>query len=79
MNRLILPGNPLFDLTLTSSLPPGWVETAVKDGEQCAFVVRDSGLMEPVTSADLDEYLLGGEYQARLDAIGQFDQDDALT
>lgn len=72
MSRLILPGNPLFDLTLSSTLPPGWTETAAKAGEQCAFVVRsESGLMEAVSPLELDEYLLGGEYETRLVTIGQ--------
>jgi len=29
----------------------------------------DSGLMEPVSHKELDEYLYGGEYEERLEAI----------
>ena len=68
MSNLILPGHPLFDVTLATSLPPGWESTAAISGNQCAFVLRvDSGLMEPVSGKELDEYLLGGEYDARLE------------
>lgn len=74
MSGIILPGDPLFDLTLSSSPPPGWTQTAAMTGEQCAFVVRlDSGLMEPVAPSELEEYLLGGEYQERIESIGLAD------
>lgn len=65
---LILPGHPLFDLTLATPRPD-WRGVAAKD-EQYAFVTEPgSGLMRPVTQADLEDYLYGGEYDERLEEI----------
>ena len=66
---LILPGNPLFDLTLATSRPD-WRDTAARDGTTYAFVAEaGSGLMRPVTESELEDYLYGGEYDARLAEI----------
>ena len=66
---LILPGNPLFDLTLATP-PPDWESVANKDGDTYAFVAEPkSGLMRPVTSKELKDYLHGGEYDERLAEI----------
>ena len=66
---LILPGNPLFDLTLATPRPD-WRDTAVRDGNTYAFVAEPgSGLMRPVTESELEDYLEGGEYDARLAEI----------
>lgn len=71
MTKLILPGNPLFDETLAMTPPPDWRETANKHSGQYAFIMRsDSGLMMPCSMAELDEYIEGGEYEERLEAIG---------
>ncbi len=65
---LILPGNPLFDLTLATAPPPGSHPGGV-------FVVgSEDGIMRPATPEELNEYIHGGEYDARLKSIG----DDAL-
>lgn len=62
---IILPGDPLFDLTL-GTLPPDWKEHRGK-ADHFAFVVRpgSGGLLEPVFNTDLDEYLEDGEFEAR--------------
>ena len=67
---LILPGHPLFDLTLATPRPD-WQETASVD-EKYAFVAEPgSGLMRPVTQRELEDYLYGGEYDERLQEIGE--------
>ncbi len=69
---LILPGHPLFDLTLMCPRPD-WHETAAKDN-QYAFVAEPySGLMRPATQDELEDYLYGGEYDERLVEIGEDD------
>lgn len=69
---LILPGNPLFDLTLATPRPD-WQRVASLD-RQYAFVAEPgSGLMRPVTQKELDDYIYGGEYQERLKEIGEND------
>ena len=69
MSRLILPGNPLFDITLLTPRPD-WQDKANADGDTYAFVVdADSGLTRPATSQELEEYLYGGEYDERLAQI----------
>jgi len=61
-DRLILPGDPLFDLTLFGHLPPGWQRTAEQVGQQVSFVCEESGIMRPATPDELEDYLYGGEY-----------------
>jgi hypothetical protein len=57
MSSLILPDSPLFYPTLYGNLPPGAAPVG-------AFVIRsDSGLMEPATVSELEEYIEGGEYE----------------
>ncbi len=76
MTRLILPGNPLFDITLLTPRPD-WREKANADGDTYAFVVdADSGLSRPATSQELEEYLYGGEYDERLGQIGELEEYD---
>lgn len=68
---LILPGNPEFDETLASYLPPGWWQVADQYGANVAFVAQlGSGILQPVTPSQLAEYLEGGEYDERLTEIG---------
>ena len=76
MTRLILPGNPLFDITLLTPRPD-WREKANADGNTYAFVVdADSGLTRPATSQELEEYLYGGEYDERLVQMGESEEYD---
>lgn len=64
---IILPGDPLFDLTLATSFPPGWQEVAAKGNDWHAFVVSsDSGILRPVTYDEMIDYVEGGEYDERL-------------
>lgn len=70
MTCLILPGDPLFQATLDWATPPDWRAVAAQHGGDLAFVVRaDTGLMEPVSLPELDEYLEGGEYEMRLSRL----------
>lgn len=74
---LILPGDPEFDFTLATAIPPGWRNVAEQIGQQVAFVAQvGSGLLRPATPDELDEYLMGGEYDERMEALG--DTDDGL-
>ena len=74
MSGLILPGNPLFDLTLATP-PPSWGQVAARDGNTYAFVAElGSGLMRPVTQAELTAYLEGGEYDDRMAEIGETEE-----
>ena len=71
--KLILPGDPEFDRTLATP-PPNWVSVAARHQGEFAFVARSgSGLLEPVSFRELDEYLEGGEYAQRLQESGQDD------
>lgn len=66
-SNLILPGHPVFYLTLGTSLPIGWESSGFTD-----FVVdANSGLLRPVGQKDLDDYIYGGEY----DEVAE-DEDD---
>ncbi|WP_416671549.1 hypothetical protein [Egbenema bharatensis] len=70
---LILPGDPEFDRTLASP-PPNWREVAARNSGEYAFVARSgSGLLEPVSFRELDDYLEGGEYAQRLQESDQTD------
>ncbi len=70
---ILLPGDEEYDLTLGTSIPPNWQQTAAKDPNGYAFVAdASSGLMRPVTDVELEEYLYGGEYDERLESIGEF-------
>lgn len=66
---LILPGSPEFEETLGIALTPGWKDYAARHNE-IYFVVDESGLMRPVNHRELTEYLEGGEYDQRLEQIG---------
>lgn len=71
---IILPCDPEFHQTIGQNLPPGWVDESNRIGYACRFVVSpETGLMRPVTNEELDEYLYGGEYDERLEQIGQAD------
>jgi hypothetical protein len=74
VSPLILPGDPLFDETLGASLPPGWEETAAQHGEQCAYVAdHETGILRPASWDEMIDYMEGGEYEARLKALGDDD------
>jgi hypothetical protein len=71
---LILPGSPLFDLTLATP-PPNWREAAARDGDTFAFVVGLDGIARPVTAIELEDYLEGGEYDERLIQTDDLDEE----
>lgn len=68
---LILPGMPDFDETIACIMPFDWQQIANKcDGFQ--FVARaGSGLLEAVPNNQVIDYLYGGEYDERLNEIGE--------
>ncbi len=73
---LILPGDPEFDSTLALSLPPDWQFLAARQGGDYGFVVdSQSGLLRVEDSTGIREYVNGGEYDDRLAAI-EDDEDD---
>lgn len=63
--NLLLPGDPQFN---------AWMAIPPPDTNH-AYVVRPggNGLMESVSADELDEYLLSGEYDERLDEIEEED------
>lgn len=68
----MLPGDPGFTQTLLTPRPD-WHHIAAQDGNTYAYVVGDDGLARPVTSAQLEEYLEGGEYEERLMQINELE------
>ena len=69
---IILPGDPLFEITLSTAIPPNWKETAEKGNDFHAFVVEPgSNLLRPVTWKEMEDYIYGGEYDERLEEIGE--------
>lgn len=62
-SKLILPGHPLFDLTLATP-PPDWKAIAQSEGEMVDFVLdAQTGLFRTATAEELEEYLSSGEYE----------------
>lgn len=73
---LILPGTAEFDWTLGRNLPPNWQQVAEQHHGAFHFVARaGSGLLEPVSTDELEEYLEGGEYDERLMEMGDEDEE----
>ena len=67
---LILPGEWEFEETLASVLPFGWQDLAHRLGGDYGFVVdSESGLLRVESGKGVREYLEGGEYDERLEAI----------
>lgn len=74
--HLILPGDPEFSETLATP-PPNWREIAARLSGEFAFVARSqSGILEPVSLSELDEYIEGGEYDERLEELGEDDLEE---
>ena len=60
---ILLPGDPEYELTLGTVLPPA------APGQ--VFIVRAGSLiLEPATPDEVDEYLMGGEYDERMGELG---------
>lgn len=69
-SHLVLPGDPRFDETLGVCLPPGWQREADRLCGEFAFVADvETGILRPCSADELEDYLYGGEYEARLEAI----------
>jgi hypothetical protein len=68
---MILPGHPEYYPTLN-------IVTQLATIQSLVSVIRpgNSGLPEAVTNEQLKEYILGGEYDVRLNEIGEDDDDD---
>lgn len=72
---LILPGDPEFEATLGTHLPPGWQVVADQLSGEFAFVAdAETGILRPCSPQELEEYMHGGEYEARLEAMGDEEQ-----
>ncbi|MFE4108565.1 hypothetical protein [Almyronema epifaneia] len=71
---LILPGTPEYNLTLSTALPPDWVEAANRLAGEYYFVAEaESGLLRPASADELEEYIYGGEYEERLENSEQYE------
>jgi hypothetical protein len=72
---LLLPGDPEFDRIL-STPPPDWQQVANKDGNTYTFLAdANSGVLRAATARECEDYLLGGEYDERLTALYDPDED----
>ena len=71
MSSLILPGHPEFELTLSLARPSNWLSVAQKHGNFCFVADCETGLLRAASPLETTEYLLGGEYQLRLNRIGE--------
>ncbi len=70
IQMIILPGHPDFDLAL-GAIPPDWEQVAAR-GEGITFVAdAETGLLRAATVDECEEYLFGGEYDERLEAMGE--------
>jgi hypothetical protein len=75
---LLLPGDPEFEKTLGQTLPPDWrVKAEQLSGDFGLIAHAETGLLEAVSFAELDEYVYGGEYDIRLSEIETDDFVDA--
>lgn len=61
-HNLILPGDPLFDITLATP-PPDWKIKQEMSGDAINYVMdAETGLFRTATTQELEEYFYGGEY-----------------
>jgi hypothetical protein len=67
---IILPGDPLFDETLATP-PPNWWNSKPMETEIALVCDSQSGLMRPASPEELWDYVYGGEYEERLQAIDE--------
>ena len=76
---IILPGHPLFDITLATP-PPDWRYKQERTCEPLNFV-KDSvtGIFRTANPEELDDYLYGGEYDELMpeskDEYGEWEYD----
>ncbi len=62
---LILPGDPLFDITLATP-PPNWRQVAEASNGSYVFLGDENGMLRAASGHECREYLLGGEYDERI-------------
>ena len=67
-SNLILPDNPLFDLTLAAS----WGFLHGQNPQQYYVTDAQTGLARPATAHEVAEYMYGGEVD---EALGEGDED----
>lgn len=72
---LIYPGDPEFEQILGTTLPLNWRESAWNSCGNFTFICdSQSGLMRTATFEETREYLEGGEYEERLETIGELEE-----
>lgn len=59
---IILPGDPLFQLTLDTMPPPGWQQHD-SSGEVALVKDLETGLLRPATASEMNDYVWGGELE----------------
>ena len=70
---LILPGHPLFDVTLATP-PPDWKVKQEKSNDGINFVKDlETGIFRSVNDQELTEYLCGGEYEEVMSEYDDWD------
>lgn len=75
-HSIILPGDPGFYETL-GNLPPNWGQVAANTSGDFSLIARaGTGILEAVSTQEVEEYLWGGEYDERLLEMG--DDDDEI-
>jgi hypothetical protein len=68
-STLILPGDFLFEETL-HQIPFWWESFAHENSGWCNFGVdSESGLFKPLNKQQTEDYLFGGEFEARLEQM----------
>ena len=68
---ILTPNSPCFAYTLQALMPQFWQHSLSQQGGAVVWAVRaGSGLIEPLSHAEADEYLYGGEYDAVGDEQG---------
>lgn len=74
---IILPGDPEFDQVLGMTMPLDLQQKAAElSGEYCLVARAGSGILEAVSFAEAQEYMLGGEYDERLTEFDLFNDVD---
>ncbi|PNW40084.1 UNVERIFIED_CONTAM: hypothetical protein BEN50_15045 [Euhalothece sp. KZN 001] len=67
---IILPGDPLFQLTLDTMPPPGW-HSHQSDGNVALVKDLESGLLRPATPTEMFDYAFGGELEEVEEKFGE--------
>lgn len=72
MTLILTPDHPDFDRVSSRLLPAFWRNQLDRHGGAVVWCARsETGLLEPLSYAETDEYLYGGEYDERLAQSGQ--------